>query len=582
MSVGQESISLFASSWYMGCIIGHFHDDEYCGIMPECFCQGSGNLPLIKTSPNVFIALLEAQDMTMRYFLRAFRFLIGQALFFYFLNLFMSWYRLKCAMNLSVLGAQMKSDVHFYKHWFQWQHYSNNITKAIWFIKQHLKLRVVSGCFYKRKSVSLVIVYSFCSNRRTSFNPSINSVKSTRGRFGSSETLETLISEEPTEDKSQRIHLNVGGEIYETYVDTLARFPDTLLGDESRRKHYYCTKTRQYFYNRSRMFFDAILFFYQSGGILSCPEHVPLELFVEECIYYELPQHAIDLLQPVDASAQPADDVMICRRRTLRFKIWRLLRNPESSRAAWFVSMFSLFMIIASVISMCVETMPSLKAESNELNVKLWFIVELVLNVWFLLHLIVSTSCTPDIRKFLKSPMTWMDILAVLPYFVTIFIPRDTSRHSIVHSIFRIARIPRLLHVSRHIQDVRLVGKVVLKCVNDFKTIFLAAALMMVLGGSLIVYLEGEGEDGSGFTTIPQGMYWATVTMTTVGYGDLIPKSLAGRIFAGIYMFLAGAMITIPLVGVLHHFDREWYTKRDTREWETHVFYILFFPCELA
>ena len=69
-------------------------------------------------------------------------------------------------------------------------------------------------------------------------------------------------------NKSPRIRLNIGGEVFETRNRTLRRFPDTLLGDCEKRMLFYCSTTQQYFFDRSRIFFDAILFFYQSGGMV--------------------------------------------------------------------------------------------------------------------------------------------------------------------------------------------------------------------------------------------------------------------------------------------------------------------------
>ena len=90
----------------------------------------------------------------------------------------------------------------------------------------------------------------------------------------------------------------LSGEIYETEARTLKRFPDTLLGNRTKRNHYFCPKSQQYFFDRSRVFFDAILFFYQSNGLLCCPGGVPLDLFIEECVYFHIPQQSIDKLKP--------------------------------------------------------------------------------------------------------------------------------------------------------------------------------------------------------------------------------------------------------------------------------------------
>ena len=91
---------------------------------------------------------------------------------------------------------------------------------------------------------------------------------------------------------SGRVTLNIGGQIYETNLETLQRFPDSLLGNTNKREKYYNLARRQYFLDRNRIFFDAIFFFYQSG-MLRCPSFIPYELFLEECRFFELPEEVI-------------------------------------------------------------------------------------------------------------------------------------------------------------------------------------------------------------------------------------------------------------------------------------------------
>ena len=82
-----------------------------------------------------------------------------------------------------------------------------------------------------------------------------------------------------------RITINISGEVYETQRNTLHRFPDTLLGNVGKRSAYYCSTRREYYFHRNRLFFDAILFFYQSGGILRQPQ-VSCGKLIFECLYF--------------------------------------------------------------------------------------------------------------------------------------------------------------------------------------------------------------------------------------------------------------------------------------------------------
>ena len=358
-----------------------------------------------------------------------------------------------------------------------------------------------------------------------------------------------------------RVVINVGGEIYETRTETLNRFSDTLLGDETKRKLHYCTSSNQYFFNRSRVFFDAILFFYQSNGRLACPDNIKLKFFIEECRFYELPEDVIDKLKPLEQQSLKDDkENGDYRRSTIRSRIWNTAQNPETSTAAQIFSIFSLFMIVVSVISTCVESIPSTHSHV-EFEKDPWAISELVLNSWFLLELVLNLSSTPDIRVFLLSTMTWIDIIAVVPYFVILTVSKDKLQSLGFLRIIRLVRTTRMFKLSKHSARLKLVGRILYACAEDFRVVLMCCLIVVMLSGSLVTYLEDEGRNGSGFTSIPQGMYWAAVTLTTVGYSDIYPLSTGGRIFAMGLMLFGTVTVTIPLLSIVSKFEENYKTN---------------------
>ena len=80
--------------------------------------------------------------------------------------------------------------------------------------------------------------------------------------------------------------------------------------------------------------------------------------------------------------------------------------------------------------------------------------------------------------------------------------------------------------------------------------------MIVMLAGSLIFFIENGA--GSGYESIPEGMYWAAVTLTTVGYGDLVPVTYWGRLFAGVYMLFGAATISMPLLSVIGKFEENY------------------------
>ena len=94
--------------------------------------------------------------------------------------------------------------------------------------------------------------------------------------------------------QKKRVTLNVGGELFETFEDTLSRYPQTLLGKKDKLKLYYSSQTNQYFFDRNRICFEAILYFYQSNGSLNCPPAVHIQQLEAECQYFQMPQEIIN------------------------------------------------------------------------------------------------------------------------------------------------------------------------------------------------------------------------------------------------------------------------------------------------
>nr|1T1D_A Chain A, PROTEIN (POTASSIUM CHANNEL KV1.1) [Aplysia californica] len=92
----------------------------------------------------------------------------------------------------------------------------------------------------------------------------------------------------------ERVVINVSGLRFETQLKTLNQFPDTLLGNPQKRNRYYDPLRNEYFFDRNRPSFDAILYFYQSGGRLRRPVNVPLDVFSEEIKFYELGENAFE------------------------------------------------------------------------------------------------------------------------------------------------------------------------------------------------------------------------------------------------------------------------------------------------
>ncbi|KAI8498404.1 optic nerve structural organization [Branchiostoma belcheri] len=167
-------------------------------------------------------------------------------------------------------------------------------------------------------------------------------------------------NENPTNAQSRENHvirMNVSGMHFYTRESVLCNYPNTLLGDASRRKAFYCKDSDEFFFDRHRPSFEAILFYYQTG-IMMRPEEVPLDVFVMELHFFDIGENVITELLIKEKLPQT---------RTKRV-IWDLFERPETSARAKLITTVSSLLILLSVTASCVETLPQFHIAHDKAN----------------------------------------------------------------------------------------------------------------------------------------------------------------------------------------------------------------------
>ena len=238
----------------------------------------------------------------------------------------------------------------------------------------------------------------------------------------------------------ERIVINVSGMRYETQLKTLNQFPDSLLGNPSKRNRYYDPLRNEYFLDRNRPSFDAILYYYQSGGRLRRPVNVPLDVFSEEIKFYDLGQDTIDKFREDEGFIKEEEQELPTN--SFQKAVWLLFEYPESSMPAKVIAILSVVIILLSIVTFCLETLPQFKhyrvdnvstiqgnktvfVESIIEDVvpkfsEPFFIIETGCIIWFTSELLVRFASSPDKLCFFKNVMNLIDIMAIVPYFITL------------------------------------------------------------------------------------------------------------------------------------------------------------------
>ncbi|XP_046390929.1 potassium voltage-gated channel protein Shaker isoform X1 [Ischnura elegans] len=461
-------------------------------------------------------------------------------------------------------------------------------------------------------------------------------------------------------DYCERVVINVSGLRFETQLRTLNQFPDTLLGDPARRIRYFDPLRNEYFFDRNRPSFDAILYYYQSGGRLRRPVNVPLDVFAEEIKFYELGEVATNKFREDEGFIKEEEKPLPSHE--FQRKVWLLFEYPESSQAARVVAIISVFVILLSIVIFCLETLPEFKhykvfntttngtkIEEDEVPdiTDPFFLIETICIVWFTFELSVRFLACPNKLNFFRDVMNIIDIIAIIPYFITLATvvaeeteaaeaaaaaaaeasaaaaaaaeaamagdtdineegrnaavalavetamrnaamqrmlvlprapavsPQDKSTNQAMSlailRVIRLVRVFRIFKLSRHSKGLQILGRTLKASMRELGLLIFFLFIGVVLFSSAVYFAEA-GSENSFFKSIPDAFWWAVVTMTTVGYGDMTPVGVWGKIVGSLCAIAGVLTIALPVPVIVSNFNYFYHRETDQEEMQSQNF----------
>jgi len=196
-----------------------------------------------------------------------------------------------------------------------------------------------------------------------------------------------------------------------------------------------------------------------------------------------------------------------------------------------------LWAILLSVLTVVLESVPSLGGEYP----RLFDGVEWVFTFLFSAEYVIRIWISPRADRYIFSFWGMIDFLAAIPMYLSLILPG--MQFIFVIRLLRFLRVFRILKIARLTDEARILSEA-LKASLYKVTIFLTTVLILVLIlGTLMYVVEGQQQ---GFSSIPQSVYWAIVTITTVGYGDLVPQTVIGKFISSVIMITGYAIIAVP------------------------------------
>jgi voltage-gated potassium channel len=192
-----------------------------------------------------------------------------------------------------------------------------------------------------------------------------------------------------------------------------------------------------------------------------------------------------------------------------------------------------------SVLAILLESVPSIGSLPEA---RFWFhLIEVSTTLLFTSEYLLRLWCSPRPAHYARSFYGLVDLISTLPYYLGFLFPA-TSTLAIIRAL-RLLRIFRVLKLSRFLIEGNLLWQSLIKSARKIGVFLFTVVLITVVVGTLMYAIEGPE---NGFVSIPLSIYWAIVTLTTVGYGDISPHTVLGQLLASALMILGYAIIAVP------------------------------------
>ncbi len=207
-----------------------------------------------------------------------------------------------------------------------------------------------------------------------------------------------------------------------------------------------------------------------------------------------------------------------------------------------------LIAIVTSVVLVCIEsTLPENTALRTAQQLQLYYWLEFfewIFTALFTIEYILRIACVRKPLRYIFSFYGIVDLLAFLPNYVGLF--TNTNSSLAVVRALRLLRIFRILKLVWLMSEAEELGQAIWSARGKVIVFLGVVVIAIVIAGTVMYQIEGQWGQQEGFDSIPKSMYWATITMTTVGYGDVVPSTIAGKTATTLLILLGYSLIIVP------------------------------------
>ena len=239
----------------------------------------------------------------------------------------------------------------------------------------------------------------------------------------------------------------------------------------------------------------------------------------------------------------------------LKTTLHNLFDNEKYSQWSYFIQVFIMIMILISTLSYIIETLPVF---SNDPAAMLFFNwIEYIVSVIFTIEYIIRIVCSRNACVFFWDLLNLIDFVAIIPFWIELISGAEGSNALRVIRVIRLARVFRLMKSPRFAEYMEILQKTFIASVGSFG-LFLTLIFLEIIICSSLVYVCEQSIKNTKFTSIPASAWWAFVTVTTVGYGDMVPESVVGRFICVFTLFTGLLVIALPVIIIGGNFGQEY------------------------
>ncbi|XP_078261946.1 voltage-gated potassium channel regulatory subunit KCNG3 isoform X2 [Rhinoraja longicauda] len=389
---------------------------------------------------------------------------------------------------------------------------------------------------------------------------------------------------------SSSLILNVGGTRYSFPKDAIKDFPlrrvSRLHSCASEKEVLevcddYDHERNEYFFDRHSEAFGFIMFYVKYGKLRFVPHMCELS-FYNELIYWGLDRSHLEyccqrrlddrMSDTYTFYSEEEEELKKQKKKELKNspqidrkwldRMRRTFEEPTSSVAAQILATVSVLFVIVSMVVLCASTLPNWKTDENN-SVEEHRIIEAICMGWFTAECIVRFLVSKNKCDFMRKPLNIIDLMAITPYYISVLMSFFTGENSqlqragVTLRVLRMMRIFWLIKLARHFIGLQTLGLTLKRCYREMVMLLVFICVAMAIFGALAQLLEcglDLENKNEAYASIPASCWWVIISMTTVGYGDMYPFTVPGRILGGMCVVSGIVLLALPITFIYHSF----------------------------